>query len=305
MLNGIFKQRVVEFVYGVGVVVDGVTVDTSSPTGPWAYSSPRGLLSATMDGIGPGCGGSGGGNSSGATMVGGGGGGGHGASIWAAQIPMKSKETITITPAAGGAGGAIGTAAVQPGTMTVATSTATYSFRGGLPGGAGAATSSGGAVGGIGGQSQVAGTGGAAGAVGASGGNGGVLVGSESAQVIYGGTRFAVGAGGGGGANATASTAGAGGGACGQTGDTLQAYANAVYGVSGAGNTTGSISRGGGGAGACALGFGQGGAGGAGGASGSNGNGLGGTGGGGGGGNGAGGNGLPSYTRITFSFMEQ
>ena len=315
----VFKQHIVEFVYGVGVVVDGVIDMSYSVAGPWDWSpaqgGPRLVL---MSAIGAGAGGSGGGGASGVCGVGGGGSGGAGTPVIDIPQWIRPGEVWTITlgaPGAGGAPGAPGTTATagsgSGGNTTIAGLVRpTGNFGLGivtLNGGSGQyggkyATGAGFAGGGTGGYS---------GPQGAQGGAGGNAAGSDGAK----GSFFTIGtafmsfsapiwsASGGGASAAYPFTSAGGSGADCQAPYTsfLTTVALATTGAAGgAGNQSilngSQTSFGGGAAGPYTM-YGRGGPGGNGNAAGGDATGYGS---GGGGGNAAGGKGAPGYVRLVY-----
>lgn len=295
------RQHVVEWIPGVGVVTDGV-VDATSLNGPWTWTPPDGVVTAVLDGTGPGGGGGGGYGST--NNRGGGGGGASGISVTGLTVGFLPDQTVTVTAGAVGTGGAVGGNGANAGHTTVEGLIVNGSlvpgkliFLGGRYG-----VGSTGTAGGAGGYGAVSGSAGAGGAAGTAGGGGtSFSVALGPAVVVHSNAS------GGGGANATGSVAGANGGVTSSyapamatvlCGNSALSSAGVPIGI-GAGTTDATTSYGGGGMGGMSLlGLPT---------KGGNGNeagdstGIGyGAGGPGGGGNAAGGAGGKSYVRITY-----
>jgi len=113
----VLRQHIVEFIRGTGVVTDGV-VDASDTTSPWTWTVPMGVVQLSLSGCGSGAGGGGGFNSTAARAGGAGGGGALCVrDMVVVAVPLSS---LTITIAAGGTGGAAGSAGTDGGFTKVA-----------------------------------------------------------------------------------------------------------------------------------------------------------------------------------------
>ena len=303
-----FKQHVVEFIVGTGVVTDGVVNATGTGTtvGPWPWTVPAGVAELFSDGVGGGTSGSGGGVSGGTLNTGGGGGGPAGVGWLGQRSATIPGSVLQITIGSGGAAVAAGASGIGGGNTTVTATSGMISpplFFNGLvdvvPGAGSTAptgTSASGANGRNSGLGSGGGNGGSAGGVGSNGSPPGVPTYSKAR-----GDSWSIGSGGGGASNATGTVAGANGGiSLSTTGNSLTSSLFAAINTAAVGNTTGTLSRGGGGSGAPSV-FGPGGNGGAGGAAGSAPASTSyGAGGGGGGGDGGGGAGINGYVRFTY-----
>ncbi len=303
----ILRQHIVEFKVGTGLVTDGV-VDATSTSGPWTWTVPDGVASITLGMTNAGAGGCGGGNGSGAISVGGGGGGAGGYCFNAPFVAVTPKSTLTITIAAGGAGGAIGAAGGTPGNTSVAGLPIAFSQN--VSGRVLLTNTAGNPTAGTAGGSSPT-TFAAGGNAGSPTGNGGATAGAAGSMGTYVTSRiyplgvdaiiFNWGGSGGCAGAATGSVAGGGNTFVARSFITLGGtnLEQTVNPSGGTGNTTGTLSRGAGGAGGHSLfGFG---------APGANGGAAGtaptygfGGGGSGGGGDAAGGNGAPGFVAITY-----
>jgi hypothetical protein len=154
MLGGpALKRHIVEFVPGLGMVMDGV-VDTSQGTsGPFTWTPP--VPWVYVSGVASGGGGSGGFGST-AQRAGGGGGG---SGMWTLECPLLCTpgSPLTVTLGAAGAGGAVGAAGTgrfnttitglsvrSPNATLTSGTPGTFTLKGGAPAGAATGSTAGG-----------------------------------------------------------------------------------------------------------------------------------------------------------------
>ena len=252
-IQGIPKQHVVEFIPGVGMVMDGV-VDATSLNGPWTWTPPDGVVEGMLDG----CGGGGSGSYCGTTGVSraGGGGGSSGFSVTNFQLDFLPGSLLTITVGAGGAVPAVGAGGGNGGYSVISglsprQASALFCYTTGvadnqivLHGGKGAQSS------GAGGQQDNYGSGGSVGVSGASPTAGGQGVTVDGLYTSFGAAFFMMGCGGGG-ANSIGSTTGSAGARW--TGSSKLSAIQYGFMSANAGGTDGTNSYGGGGDGGASL----------------------------------------------------
>lgn len=215
LIQGQLKQHTVEFIYGTGIVFDGVRIDNTSTTGPFTFQTSESVLNGVLDGCG--AGGGGGGGSTSTTEAAGGGGGSSGLSITDFEVHWPKGGVITVTLGIAGTGGAAGSAGTNgtdttvTGLLTNQVSSLSYSGTAGeirISGGVAgqAATTSGSGVGG----GNVLATGGASATNGATAVNG--VSGTEYIKSAFGNVYLMSGASGGNASTTVTVAGGAGGG---------------------------------------------------------------------------------------------
>jgi hypothetical protein len=247
------RERTIEFIPGTGVVYDGVTIDGSSPNGPWTVTVPA--LNFVLDGTGPGGGGASG-RGAGHTQSGGGGAGAAGVAV--IGVALSATGPITVTAGSPGNGGAGTGSALSDGNNGGNGSSTTISGLRNVPGVVSNGTLQ--LQGGFGGLVPVSNNVGGAGGAGWNGLPGGAAAGSGAnvpggnatpfASPWLGGTLHAC-SGAGGGSGGTTSIAGGPGGTIvgGASAAPWAAFLTGAAPAPGIGWTGGSSSQGGGGVG--------------------------------------------------------